>query len=240
MLHFDPKTGLYPDEIATVRETVRQDWKNAFRKDGQPELNTEPETPAGQLIDSQTAAIVNKDNEVLFVANQFNPLTASGVWQDALGKIYFIKRKVAQRSEAVCRCTGLAGTVIGAGARIKSAVDGTEWDCIDEATIPLEGVIDVRFQAQTPGPVVAAANTLTDIVTITPGWDSVTNPNAAVEGRLEESQIEFENRRYASVAANARGSINALYGDIANLPDVLDAVVLENVGNEPQLTSSPA
>lgn len=233
MLHFDPQTGLSADSVSTVREAVRQDWKDAFRRDGAPELNTEPETPAGQLIDSQTAAIVDKDEEVLFVANQFNPLTASGIWQDALGKIYFLTRKTAQLSEAVCQCTGLSGTVIALGARIKSSVDGSEWACMEAVTIPAGGAVQARFQAQTPGPLVAQANTLTEIVTVTPGWDSVTNPVAAVVGRDSESQLEFETRRYNSVAANARGSVAALYGSIANLPDVLDVVVLENVGNAP-------
>lgn len=233
MLHFDPQTGLSADTPATVREAVREDWKTAFRRDGAPELNTEPETPAGQLIDSQTAAIVDKDNEVLFLANQFNPLTAQGVWQDALGKIYFLTRKVAQRSEAVCLCNGLAGTVIPAGARITSGVDGSEWACVEAVTIPQGGTVEARFQAQEPGPLAAQANTLTNIVTVTPGWDSVTNPAGAVAGRDAESQLEFETRRYASVAANARGSVAALYGAIANLADVLDVVVLENTGNDP-------
>lgn len=233
MLYFDPQTGLYAESVEDVRQSVRQDWKDAFRRDGLPELNTEPETPAGQLIDSQTAAIVDKDNEVLFLGNQFNPLTASGIWQDALGKIYFLTRKTAQASEAVCQCNGLAGTVITQGARIKSSADGSEWACMEAVTISAGGTAQARFQAQTPGPLVALANTLTEIVTVTPGWDSVTNPAAAVVGRNSESQLEFEKRRYNSVAANARGSVAALYGAIANLPDVLDVVVLENVGNDP-------
>lgn len=233
MLYFDPQTGLYAESVEDVRQSVRQDWKDAFRRDGLPELNTEPETPAGQLIDSQTAAIVDKDNEVLFLGNQFNPLTASGIWQDALGKIYFLTRKTAQASEAVCQCNGLAGTVITQGARIKSSADGSEWACMEAVTISAGGTAQARFQAQTPGPLVALANTLTEIVTVTPGWDSVTNPAAAVVGRDSESQLEFEKRRYNSVAANARGSVAALYGAIANLPDVLDVVVLENVGNDP-------
>lgn len=233
MLHFDPQTGLYAEEVETVRETVRQDWKTAFQRDGAPELNTEPGTPAGQLIDSQAAAIVDKDNEVLFLANQFNPLTASGIWQDALGKIYFLTRKVAQASEALCLCNGLAGTVIARGARIKSSADSSEWACTETVTIPAGGMAQARFQAQTLGPVAAQANTLTEIVTVTPGWDSVTNPAAAAVGRDVESQLEFEKRRYAGVAANARGSVSALYGAIADLPDVLDVVVLENIGNDP-------
>lgn len=233
MLYFDPQTGLYAESVEDVRQSVRQDWKDAFRRDGLPELNTEPETPAGQLIDSQTAAIVDKDNEVLFLGNQFNPLTASGVWQDALAKIYFLTRKTAQTSEATCVCTGLQGTLITQGARIKSSADGSEWVCAETVTIPATGSAQARFQALTPGPLTAGANTLTQIVTVTPGWDAVTNPAAAVVGRDSESQLEFEKRRYNSVAANARGSVAALYGAIANLPDVLDVVVLENVGNDP-------
>ena len=234
MLHFDPQTGLYPDEITVVRENVRQDWVNAFKKDGLPPLNTEPETPAGQLIDSQTAAIVDKDSEVLYLANQFNPETAEGIWQDALAKIYFLTRKNAQSSEAMCTCMGLTGTTIPAGALIQSAQgDGTQWSCAEATTIPLSGSASVRFVCLTTGPVMASAGTLTQIVTVVPGWDSVNNPNAAIVGRDEETRIEFEKRRYASVAANARGSVYALYGSIANIADVIDVVVLENITNNP-------
>lgn len=233
MLHFNAQTGLYPDPVSEVRESVREDWQAAFRRDGRPELNTEPETPAGQLIDSQTAAIVDKDNEVLFMANQFNPLTAQGIWQDALGKIYFLTRKVAQFSESVCQCNGLAGTVIPKGARIRSSADNSEWTCAENVTIPESGLVEARFTAGTAGPIAAQANTLTQIVTVIPGWDTVTNPAAAAVGRDAESQLEFETRRYNSVAANARGSVAALYGAIANLSNVLDVVVLENITNQP-------
>lgn len=233
MLTFNPTTGLVADDVETVREAVRADWVAAFTKDGQPELNTEPETPAGQLIDSQTAAIVNKDGEVLYLANQFNPLTAEGVWQDALGKIYFLTRQVQQASVAQCVCTGFPGTVIPAGALVKSEADGTFWSCDAALTIPQSGMVTGQFTARTAGPLEAGADTLTQIVTIVPGWDAVTNPAAATVGRDAETQAEFEARRFQSVAANARGSVNALYGTIADLDGVIDCVVLENTGSEP-------
>ena len=234
MLHFDAATGLYPDEIATVRESVREDWIGAFRRDGLPDLNTEPETPAGQLIDAQTAAIVDKDNEVLFLANQFNPLTAQGVWQEALGKIYFLTRKGAEPSSVTCLCSGLAGTVIPAGALIRSSVDQSRWENTATVTIPDSGgQVNAIFRSVESGVVAAAANTLTEIVSVTPGWDAVTNPTAAVVGRVAETQAEFEQRRYNSVAANSRGSVYSLYGALADLEGVLDCVVLENITNNP-------
>lgn len=233
MLRFDPDTGLYADPTDRLRAEVRADWQAAFARDGLPPLNVEPETPAGQLADSQTAAIADKDGQLLYLANQFNPLTAEGVWQDALGKIYFLTRKVAESSVAVCLCKGLPGTVIPAGALIRSAADGTLWRCAATTAIPTGGAAEIPFRAGDAGPLAAGAHTLTEIVTVTPGWDSVDNPAAAAPGRDAESRAEFETRRAASVAKNAHGSVAALHGAIADIPGVLDLAVLENTGDDP-------
>lgn len=233
MLHFNPQTGLYPDEVEDIRAAVRADWQNAFKKDGLPPLNVEPETPAGQLIDSQTAAIVDKDNEVLFLAQQFNPETASGIWQDALGKIYFLTRKSGQPSVATCVCTGLNGTTIEEGAIIKAKDSNTQWAALSTTTIGSAGNVTLQFQCLDPDIQGASANTLTEIVTVTPGWDAVTNPAPAIQGTTEENRIEFEKRRYASVAKNSRGSVYSLYAALADIEDVIEVCVLENTTNEP-------
>ena len=78
MLHFDPATGFYADDTETVRAAVAADWVAAFHKDGQVDLNTDPETPAGQLIDSQTAAVTEKDTELLYLCDQFDPAKMRG------------------------------------------------------------------------------------------------------------------------------------------------------------------
>lgn len=232
-VRFNPRTGLSVDDVAVVREAVREDWVQAFRqKPGMPDLRTEPETPAGQLIDSQTQAIVDKDNEVLFLGNQFNPLTAEGIWQDALAKIYFLTRKIEQQSECLCQCTGLYGTVIPAGAVIKSTSDETEWMCAANATIAPDGKAQARFVSRDGGAIEAPAHTLTQIVTVVPGWDTVDNEVPATIGRIEETQAEFEQRRFNSVAKNARGSLAAIYGALADIEGVIDCVVLENTTNE--------
>ena len=95
MLHFDPATGFYADDTETVRAAVAADWVAAFHKDGQVDLNTDPETPAGQLIDSQTAAVTEKDTELLYLCDQFDPAKNEGIFQDAIAKIYFLSRKAA-------------------------------------------------------------------------------------------------------------------------------------------------
>lgn len=227
-LTFDPATGLVAPSTADIRAEVAAMFVAAFTKNGLPPLNTEPETPAGQLIDSLTAIIADKDAEILYLANMFNPLTAEGQWQAALGQIYFLAPTTATNSVATCTCTGLSGTVIGAGSIIQSSADNTQWVALETQTIPSSGTVQVEFQCTTAGEIAASAGSLDKIVTVTPGWDSVTNASAAVVGTLAETQLAFEKRRYNSVAINARGSINALYSALSAIPGVIDLAVLEN------------
>ena len=228
MLSFNPDTGLVAPSTAEIRADVASMFVSAFTKNGLPPLDTSPETPAGQLIDSISAIIADKDAELLYLANQFNPLTAEGVWQAAIGQIYFLAPATATNSVAACVCSGLQGTVIAAGSLIQSSADNTQWAALETQTIPSSGTVTVNFQCQTAGEVAASANTLTKIVTVTPGWDSVSNTSSAVVGTLAETQLAFEKRRYNSVAINARGSINALYSALSAIEGVIDLAVLEN------------
>lgn len=236
MLQFDPNIGFSVDDVETVREQVRQEWINAFKAENTPELDTEPETPAGQLIDSQTASIVQKDSEILYLANQMNPLTAEGVFQDALGQIYFITRHPEIKSTATIRCTGLTGTVITVGAQIRSSFDNTLWQSIESGTIGDEGYADVVFECTTSGPISASANTLTKIVTIISGWDTATNPESATVGQNEETQGAFETRRYQSVALNSRSAASAVFARVSSLNDVIAVCVRENKKDKTVIT----
>ena len=95
-------------------------------------------------------------------------------------------------------------------------------------TIPASGSVDAVFQCMEAGPIECPAGTLETIVTVIPGWDSGTNAAAGVIGRNRESQADFENRRYASVAKNSHGSVFSLQGALADLDGVVDCRVLEN------------
>lgn len=231
MLDFDPKTGFSVSETSAIREDVAQDWVNAFKETGRPDLNTDPETPQGQLIDSQTAAIHQKDTELAYLANQFNPKTASGRWQDALAKIYFLSRKPAINSTAVCTLTGITGTTVTAGALIRSSYDSTLWILNKDVVIGESGTATAVFTCQTEGAIQAGAGTLSQIVTTTPGWDAVTNNQAAEVGQLAETQAAFENRRYQSVALNGRSTTAAVYARVADLKNVIATYVTDNKTN---------
>lgn len=231
---FDNNKGMTVQDGATVREAIATDWKNAFKIDeNTPELNTEPETPAGQLIDGMTALVVEKDNEIMQLANMFNPNTATGIYQDALAKIYFINRHVAQPTVVTCQCKGLNGTLIPKGAVVQSN-DGYQFTANENVTIPAGGEVDALFSCTETGPILISANSVQKIITVIPGWDSVNNNAAGVTGRNEETQSEFEERRYNSVAANSHGLAESVGGAVYNLPDVVACKIVQNRYGEEQ------
>lgn len=229
---FNPDTGMVVDNGETVRNNIATVWKNAFKVDeNTPELNTEPETPAGQLIDGMTALVIQKDNDILLLSNMFNPETAVGVFQDALAKIYFIERHIAQPTTVTCTCRGLQGTQIPAGSIVEDN-DGNQLISSNVATIGANGTVDILFRCVETGAIIINANTVNKIISVIPGWDSVNNANAGVVGRDRETQTEFEQRRYDSVSKNSHGLAESVEGSINNLEDVIACRIEQNRTNE--------
>ena len=228
---FDDKTGLVAEETSVVRARIAQEWKNAFATDPRlPVLDTNPETPAGQLIDGQTALASEKDNDMIYIANMFNPKNAVGVWQDALAAIYFLNRKIALPTYVTCQVRGAYGTTIPYGALVQD-VNGYTFLNTSVVVIGSSGTANIYVRCTETGAVEVAPNTVTQIVTTVPGWDSVTNPSAGITGRDEESQAAFENRRAGSVGKNSHGAVASIYGTIADLNNVVAVLVLENTTN---------
>ncbi len=233
-LTFDPSLGLIAPDTIEIRSAISQAWISAFADPDLPILDVDPTTPAGQLIDAEVAEVEAKNADVLYLSNQFNPHVASGRWQDALAAVYFLVRKVGEPTVVVCQLTGLNGTVIPYGALVKTN-EGITLMC-NRAVIIEGGVAKTTFRATITGPILVPSHSVQSITTTIPGWDTIDNVDAGVVGRDIEPRAEFEARRYASVAANAHGSVSALYGtlnDISGENGVLDVQVLENVGPYP-------
>lgn len=231
-LVFNEETGVQPPETSAIREEITKDWTDSFLHPDSPTLNTESTSPAGQLIDSQTAIVEDKNAEIIFLSNMFDPAVSSGKWQEGIGNIYFIERKIETHTVVSCEATGLFGTVIPAGSIIKTQ-EGITLTSNDSATINTYGKASIIFTCTEDGEIPIAENTANQIVTVIPGWDTINNPTVGVMGTVRESRAEFERRRYASVATNAHGTVPTLYGTIANISGVLDVVILENISNDP-------
>ncbi|WP_233867071.1 baseplate J/gp47 family protein [Paraburkholderia adhaesiva] len=221
-IQFTDQGPVVPAESA-ILAGVQADIDAAFGGGVNPQLSS----PQGQLAQSLTAIIGDKNADILEVANQIDPDVASGRWQDAIGRIYFLNRIAASGTVVTATCIGLVGAVIPAGS-VAQDVNGYLYASLAAATIPASGSVDVPFQCQTMGPVACPIGALATIYTAAQGWDRVTNTTAGTPGQLAESRAAFEARRRLSVAINSVNSVQAVYGAVLNVPNVLDAFVIDN------------
>ena len=205
---------------------VQADINAAFGGGVNPSL----QTPQGQLAQSETAIIGDKNNQIAYISNQVNPSMSSGIWQDAIGYIYFLQRIQAAGTVVNADCVGAVGTVIPAGS-VAQDTTGYTYASTVNAVIPSTGTISVQFQNQTVGAISCAIGALSTIYTAIAGWNTINNTAAGSLGNLVESRSEFELRRQNSVAGNAVNTVQSLYGAVLSVPNVLEAFVVDNPTN---------
>lgn len=223
-IQFTPE-GLVIPSSKEVLSGVLADFNDAFGGN----LNKSLETPQGQLASSIAAIIADKNNQIAWLVNNLDPDYSEGFLQDAIGKIYFIKRKGQTNSTAVCEFIGLPGTKIPKGLLIKDA-SNNEWVLQEEISILSTGKVTGTVMAN--GIYEAKANTITQIHQSIIGLDRITNPQDAIKGTAFESSLDFENRRKKSVAKNSKGTPEAVFSNVSDLPNVYDVYVVDNPKGE--------
>jgi len=221
-----------PSEAA-ILAGVQADINTAFGGGVNPSL----QTPQGQVAQSETAIIGDKNNEIAYIANQVNPMTASGAFQDAIGYIYFMTRIQASGTVVSCTCIGAVGTVIPAGSKAQDTA-GYIYASTASATIPASGTVTIQFQNLTSGAIPCVPNTLNIIYAAVNGWDTVNNPAAGALGNAVESRSAFEARRQQSVAINAVNSVQSIQAAVLSVPNVLQAYTIDNPLNVPTVVGS--
>lgn len=235
-LKFDPDLGVVVPATSAVREDTAAGFRAAFRvNDTDPDVNTDPAAPLGQVVDLLTAEVEAKNAELAFVANQYNPESATGVFLDGLAALYGLTRKLSEPTVVTCTCSGLRGTVIPFGA-IAQDGSGRQLRMMTGGGVEIGdgGTVDAPFACVEHGPLEVGAGTVTKIVTVVAGWDSVTNAAAGITGRDIEHDGELLTRMRESYAINANGTVWNIQANLSQLDGVIDCVVLENYTNVKQ------
>ena len=216
-------TGLYVPPESAILTGAQQDINAAFGVT----LNPNENTPQGQLADAYSAAVAACYAVFAQIVNMINPDVATGFFQDAILRIYYLSRIQGEPTTVECTCTGAVGTVINQGA-LAQDTSGNLYAALSAGTIGSSGTVSLTFQNLVDGPTPCPAATLTVIYQQVPGWESITNPADGVVGSYVESAAAAEYRRQQSVAGNAQGFLGAVYGAVFNVPDVIDVFCVEN------------
>jgi hypothetical protein len=222
---FEATGPVLPEETAILAGR-QADIDAAFGGGLDPSLHT----PQGQLAQAEAAIIADKNAQIALMSNLVNPDYADGRWQDAIGRIYFIDRVIAQATVVTATCYGAANVVIPAGSTVEDT-SGNVYAATAAITIPAGGQVDGTFQCLVGGPIACPSGTLSKIQSAIPGWDRVLNAADGVVGRLIENRADFEWRRRMSVAKNSVNVNGAVLGallDQSVVPGVIDAYVIDN------------
>lgn len=224
-IEFTPAGLVVPSE-ADIRAGAYADMNAAFGGNLNPAANT----PQGQLIDSLTAIIGEKNNQFLLFVAGVDPATSTGLMQDGIGKLYRLTRLPARATLVNVVCTGKTGVTIPIGALVQD-VSGNIYTCLVAGVIPAGGSVTLQFSANVTGPIACPAGAIITIYKTILGWDSAANIVDGVIGADLESRADFEFRRQLSVAANARDTLESIYGAVINVAGVTDVYATENVTN---------
>ena len=227
-------TGVIQVDAGAILEEVQQEYKNIFGTD----LNVDPSTPQGMLISIETTSRIAVADNNVNLANQINPNVAGGVFLDALLQLTGAQRTPATYSTVNCNITGVSGTFIPAGSQISTSDGETVFDLISDLTIPVTGsVSNVSFRSNVIGAIPASANTLTRIVTVILGWESVINPLAATLGTLTQSDIAARQQRLNTLGSQGNSLAANVFAALYSIPGVSSAgiTLLENVTSTVQV-----
>lgn len=191
-----------------------------------PEWNITPESPDGQAIDIWSETLALLDEQVQYAYMSRDPATATGQALNDIAQYANITRQDATFSTAEVVITGVDGTVIPAGNRVRHAETGTAWALDSE--VEIAGPTTANVTATEAGALTASIGTLTEIADPVAGWASVNNEQAAAQGSDEESDNDFRLRRNQSVSLPGANQVDNIFSAVANVDGVTQARVYEN------------
>ena len=199
------------------------------------------ETGAGSFDGELIRTIAESQADTLQVVtniwNAMNPDFAQGEMLDRLVALNGIERRSATKSEVELELVGDVGTIINNGV-VKDS-NGNNWMLPSVVEID-ESPKTVVATAEEKGRIEASAHTVNEIVTITSGWQSVSNPEPATPGTNVEKDAQLRFRRFASVARAAQNTVDSIFAEIGNINGVQKTKIYENDTSETDTNGIPS
>ena len=210
------------------RNTLNERQRVAFGED----LAMSPQTPQAQWSGIEAVALAEVGEEgaraALFGSSVDH---AKGTFLDSHGSLLDIRRPVATRSRVTATLTGVAGAGVPEGSRAKADPGGGEFRTLADVVLSPGGVT-VEMEASATGPVAAPAGTLTYIVTVIAGWETITNGADAALGIAREGDEPYRVGLFDRTAHSSIGPLSALKSALVEALTTKREVV-DNRGSTP-------
>lgn len=204
----------YKTEIETKYLAIDSQW------------NIRPESIDGSSIAINSETFANQDDQIGLAYSACDPDTAIGQGLNNLSAINEVFRKDATFSTSIVNVSGIDGTPIPAGKQVRNKSTGTLWAL--DSGVTISGVTQASVTCLTPGAQTASAGDLFIIADPVGGWQSVTNPSAAILGDSEESDSDLRIRRKNEVAKQSNNQLDSIRAAISGLDGITHLLVDEN------------
>lgn len=200
-----------------------------------PNWDLDPSSPDGLKLASDAETFGNLDETLQKAYNSKDPAKATGVDLDQVCAITGAFRSLGTPSTVAVDLTGVAGTVVPAGQLVESTVDGSQWALDTGVTLPGSTTATCTVNGQTA----ASIGTITKIVDVVAGWQTVTNPSVATLGTAIQSDPLLRLERSASVGRPGNNQVTNMLSEIFATGGVRRAVVYENDDDVPDSNGLP-
>lgn len=205
-IQFTDQGPVAPAE-SSILAGVQADINAAFGGGVNPQLTSSQ----GQLAQSLTAIVGDKNSDILEVANQVDPDVASGRWQDAIGRVYFLNRIAATIPASgqidvpfQCQTLGPVACPIGALSRIHTAAQG--WDRVMNATAGTPGqLVESRAAFEVRRRLSVAVNSVNGVQSV---YGAVLNvPNARSRRSCSLTAEQWTTAAPTSISSRVRWAL---------------------------------
>ena len=193
-------TGVAAPSLYEAQQDARNRYERLFGED----LTPNAQVLAGQLGGTDAIWHAEVGEALTSMVSLLSVDHAAGSMQDFLYGLVGVRRRSDLHSVVAATLSGVVGTVVAAAHRVRTQA-GDDFVLLAPVTIDESGT-EGFLAAVEPGPVTAPANTLTRILTPVPGWETITNAEAAVPGRKRETDDEYRSvyrMRTGRVAENS-------------------------------------
>lgn len=219
-------SGVITPDTTDIQDDVIAEFKTAFGAD----LITTANTPQGVLITAETLARDSVATNNATLANQINPNIAGGVFLDAIGALTGSVRNPEEFTLVTANLTGVAGTIINAGAQAQDSTTLEIYESLTTVTLAVDGTGSAVFRAINAGPIVVAAGDLDTIVSNVLGWETVTNPAEQDSvGSEEQSDAAFRELRKVTLASQGTALPEAIISGLYETDGVKSVAFRENI-----------
>lgn len=190
------------------------------------DINLDQESPDGQRVAIEAKSRADMQAFGLWIANNFDPDFARGIFQAKIAKLSGIFPRPATRSFWDLSVVSTRVVTLPTGYQISDDL-GQLWELPAPVILPV-GTTAITFQATDFGSVTGLAGAVFTPVTVVLGVTGFTAAVDAEPGKDEETDEEFVQKRNLSLENPAFSTTNSLAARLLNTAGVSDARVYDN------------